>query len=33
VLALLIAMVAVFILGLIAVNRFDRDEDPDSVGP
>jgi uncharacterized membrane protein (DUF373 family) len=30
VLALLIAMVAVFILGLIAVNRFDRDEDPDA---
>jgi uncharacterized membrane protein (DUF373 family) len=33
VLALLIAMVAVFILGLIAVNRFDRGEDPDSAGP
>ena len=33
VLALLIAMVAVFILGLIAVNRFDRNEDPDSAGP
>jgi len=33
VLALLIAMVAVFILGLIAVNRFDRAEDPDSAGP
>jgi uncharacterized membrane protein (DUF373 family) len=30
VLALLIAMVAVFILGLIAVNRFDRSEDPDA---
>jgi uncharacterized membrane protein (DUF373 family) len=30
VLALLIAMVAVFILGLIAVNRFDRNEDPDA---
>jgi uncharacterized membrane protein (DUF373 family) len=33
VLALLIAMVAVFILGLIAVSRFDRSEDPDSAGP
>ena len=33
VLALLIAMVAVFVLGLIAVNRFDRNEDPDSAGP
>jgi uncharacterized membrane protein (DUF373 family) len=33
VLALLIAMVAVFILGLIAVNRFDQSEDPDSAGP
>ena len=32
VLALLIAMVAVFILGLIAVSRFDRSEDPDSAG-
>lgn len=33
VLALLIAMVAVFIVGLIAVNRFDRDEDPDAAEP
>ena len=33
VLALLIAMVAVFIVGLIAVNRFDRGEDPDAAGP
>jgi uncharacterized membrane protein (DUF373 family) len=33
VLALLIAMVAVFILGLIAVNRFDRNEDPDAADP
>lgn len=33
VLALLIAMVAVFILGLIAVDRFDKSEDPDSAGP
>ncbi len=33
VLALLIAMVAVFILGLIAVNRFGGGEDPDSAGP
>jgi uncharacterized membrane protein (DUF373 family) len=33
VLALLIAMVAVFILGLIAVSRFDRSEDPDSAAP
>jgi len=33
VLALLIAMVAVFILGLIAVNRFDRNEDPDAGDP
>jgi len=33
VLALLIAMVAVFIVGLIAVNRFDQSEDPDSAGP
>ncbi len=30
VLELLIAMVAVFIVGLIAVNRFDRGEDPDA---
>ena len=33
VLALLIAMVAVFIFGLIAVNRFDRSEDPDAAQP
>jgi uncharacterized membrane protein (DUF373 family) len=33
VLALLIAMVAVFIVGLIAVNRFDRGEDPDAAEP
>ena len=33
VLALLIAMVAVFIVGLIAVSRFDRSEDPDSAAP
>ena len=33
VLALLIAMVAVFIVGLIAVNRFDRGEDPDAGEP
>jgi len=26
-------MVAVFILGLIAVSRFDRSEDPDCAGP
>ena len=32
VLALLLAMVAVFILGLIAVNRFGGGEEPDSAG-
>ena len=33
VLALLITMVGVFIIGLIAVNRFDRGEDPDAADP